>query len=437
VVQTPKHGNEIVNDSTSPRGRFLWLNSFFILVYPVVAIGASVWYGMNYGITWAEIGAAIFCWAATATGIGAGYHRLFSHKGYKAHASVRFVLAMLGAAAAQNSAIAWCSDHRYHHLHTDTDNDPYNAKRGFWYSHLGWILFQGKHGDLYENVPDLRRDPILAFQHKYWLPLAFGVNFLLVGLCALVLGNPLGMFVIAGMLRVLVVQHFTFCINSLAHIWGKQPYSHATTARDNWFLSLVTLGEGYHNYHHSFQWDYRNGPRWYNWDPNKWIIWMLSCVGLATGLRRTPMDVVLHTRFEEGRRGFLDRLGSWGDSKQAEWSLAIEQKKTQLRTQRDDFIQGIRQGQLALHDQLVSAEAALEVDLAELKVLRQALTDRMKTLQQTASQDVRQALEREVRHLRLAVHNAQRSAKAALRGWERLALEYSGSLQGLPSPSPA
>jgi len=296
---------------------------------------------------------------------------------------------------------------------------------------------QGKHGDVYDNVPDLRRDPILAFQHTYWLPLAFGVNFLLVGLCALVLGNPLGMFIIAGMLRVLVVQHFTFCINSLAHMWGSQPYSKATTAKDNWFLSLVTLGEGYHNYHHSFQWDYRNGPRWYNWDPNKWVIWLLARVGLATGLRRTPMDVVLMTRFEESRRGFLDRIGEWGDAKQAEWGAAIEGKKEQLRTQRDEFMLSFRQGKVALRDQLVSAEAALEVDLAELKVMRQALTDRIKELKFTGCEELREALQREVRHLRRSVKNAQRSAKAALRGWERLALEYAGSVQLSPLPSPA
>ncbi|HAN30251.1 MAG TPA: acyl-CoA desaturase, partial [Myxococcales bacterium] len=158
----------------------MWLNVAFIVFFPLIAVSASIWYGMNDGITWREISAAVFCWSLTAIGITGGYHRLFAHRGYKAHGSVRFLLAMLGAAAAQNSAIAWCSDHRYHHRDTDTDGDPYDSTRGFFYAHMGWILIEGLRGDQYANVRDLRRDPILAFQHKYWLPLAFGVNIILV-----------------------------------------------------------------------------------------------------------------------------------------------------------------------------------------------------------------------------------------------------------------
>lgn len=420
-----------------PKRPLVWLNVLFLTAFPAAAIAASIWYGVTFGITWREIVGALFCWILTGLGVTAGYHRLFSHKGYKAHPAVRFVLAMLGAGAGQNSAIAWCSDHRYHHRDTDTDGDPYDATRGFWYSHMGWVFFRGLRGDAYANVPDLKKDPVLAFQHRYWLPLAFAVNFVLIGLCALVMGRLLGMFIIAGMLRLVIVQHFTFCINSLAHIWGSQPYSQATTSKDNWFLSLVTLGEGYHNYHHSFEWDYRNGPRWFNWDPTKWLIWSLGRVGLATNLRRTPMDVVLQTRFDEGRRGFLDRIGTWGELKREDWSQLIETKRSQLRTRRDDFIDGIRQGRLALRDQLLAAEATLEMDLQELKAMRQALTDRLHEAQRTSSSELRAALEREVRHLRRSVRNAQRSAKAALRGWEKLAREYAFTAEALPALSAA
>ena len=427
--------SNIVERSALPKRPILWLNTAFLTVFPLTAICAAIWYGFTYGITWRELVGASFCWVVTGLGVTAGYHRLFSHKGYKAHPAVRFVLAMLGAAAGQNSAIAWCSDHRYHHSDTDTDGDPYDATRGFWYSHMGWIFFRGLRGDAYDNVPDLKKDRVLAFQHRYWLPLAFGVNFVLIGLCALVLGRLLGMFIIAGMLRLVIVQHFTFCINSLAHIWGKQPYSQKTTSKDNWALSLVTWGEGYHNYHHSFEWDYRNGPRWFNWDPTKWLIWSLARVGLASNLRRTPMDVVLQTRFEEGRRGFLDRIGSWSELKRDEWAHLIETKREQLRTQRDDFIAGIRQSRMALHDQLVASEAALEVDLQELKAMRQALADRIRHISRETSEEIRSAMQREIRHLRRSVRNAQRSAKAALRSWEKLAGEYvfASGLRSVPS----
>jgi hypothetical protein len=122
-------------------------------------------------------------------------------------------------------------------------------------------------------------------------------------------------------------------------------------------------------------------------------------------------------------------LGHWGESKQSEWAEALELKREQLRSQRDDFIEGIRQGQVALRDQLVSAEASLEADLVELKAMRQALADRMSELKRTGCDDLRATLEREVHHLRRAFIAAQRSTKAALRGWERLAGEYAQSLQ--------
>ena len=396
-----------MTSTAPPLGRILWFNVLFVIVFPVVAIAAAAWYQINYGITWREIVAAVLCWWLTGIGICAGYHRLFSHKGYKARPAVRLVLSWLGAAASQNSAIAWCSDHRHHHLHTDSHSDPYNAQRGFWYSHMGWILFEGVHGSAYDNVSDLKRDPILAFQHKHWFAIAWGVNLLMLTACSLVLGNWVGIFIIAGPFRVVVVQHFTFLVNSIAHMWGSQPYSQATSARDNWALSFLTMGEGYHNYHHSFEWDYRNGPRWYNVDPNKWLIWTLSKLGLASGLRRTPMDVVLNTRFEEGRRGFLEQLGEWSEAKQSEWGEALKAKR----------------------EQLAAAEAALEAELAALKTMRQSLSDRMGELKRTACDDLKARLEGEVQHLRRNFRQAQRAAKSALRGWEQLAMDLAQSLQ--------
>jgi len=404
-----------VTSNAPPKGRILWFNVLFVVVFPVVAIAAAAWYQINYGITWREIVASVICWWLTGIGICAGYHRLFSHKGYKARPVVRLVLSWLGAAASQNSAIAWCSDHRYHHLHTDTHSDPYNAQRGFWYSHIGWILFEGSHGTAYDNVPDLKRDPILAFQHKHWFAIAWGVNLLMLTACSLVLGNWLGIFIIAGPFRVVVVQHFTFLVNSIAHMWGSQPYSQATSARDNWALSFLTMGEGYHNYHHSFEWDYRNGPRWYNVDPNKWLIWTLSKLGLTSGLRRTPMDVVLNTRFEEGRRGFLEQLSEWSDTKQSEWGEALKAKR----------------------EQLAAAEASLEAELAALKAMRQSLSDRMGELKRTACEDLKARLEGEVQHLRRNFRQAQRAAKNALHGWEQLATDLAQSLQLETVPSAA
>jgi stearoyl-CoA desaturase (delta-9 desaturase) len=410
-------------------------NVLFLTAFPAIAIISSIWYGIEYGITWREIVAAVCIWFVTGLGITAGYHRLFAHRGYSAQPVTRAVLAVLGAGACQNSVIAWCSDHRFHHSDTDTPGDPYDATQGFFYSHMGWIFYKGLRGDTYENVPDLRRDPILAWQHRYWLPIAIGINLLLIGLAGLLLGRLLGMFIIAGLLRAVVVQHFTFCINSLAHLWGTQPYSRATTSRDNWALSLITLGEGYHNYHHSFEWDYRNGPRWFNWDPTKWLIWSLSRVGLANSLRRVPLDVVLQTRFEQGRSGFMVRLTDWSESKAEEWRGLRALKREQIRVRRDDFIDGIRRGQIAVRDQLLAAEATLELELQELKALRQALGDALRRAAAETSAEVRQALEQELRLLRRALRDAQRAARSSMKTWELLLVEYARGLSRAAAPA--
>ena len=418
-----------------PRRPIIWRNALFLTVFPVIAVAATVAYGMTVGIGWAEVGAAVVLWWLTGLGITAGYHRLFSHCGYRAPAPLRLVYAALGAAACQNSAIAWSSDHRYHHSETDTDGDPYDATRGFWYSHMGWIFFEGAQGNDYTNVPDLRRDPILAWQHEHYLAVAVATNLILAGLATLIGGHLLGMLVVAVLLRIVVVQHLTFLINSAAHVWGTQPWSKGTSSRDNWFLSLFTLGEGYHNYHHSFQADYRNGPRWYNCDPTKWLIWCLSRVGLASDLHRAPVDIVLTTRFEESCRSLATRMEAWGAHSAEEWSAMLENKREELLSRRDQFLEGLRGGKTALRDQLLATQAKAELRLVELKALRAAHRDGQRRAASAATRELRRATERELAHLRRAIRHAQRSIRATLRGWERLARDYSAGLP--PAPAPA
>ncbi|MCH2106056.1 MAG: fatty acid desaturase [Planctomycetes bacterium] len=415
------------------RRQIIWLNTIFLTVTPVLAIASTIYYGVEYGITWRELVAGLVIWSFTGMGITAGYHRLFAHKGYKAHKSVRFALAVCGAAAIENSAIAWCSDHRHHHAETDTDGDPYNAKRGFWYSHIGWIFFKGARGDAYDNVPDLRADPILAWQHRNYLAIAIGANVLFVVAAGLLLGNMLGMAIIAGLLRLVVVQHMTFLINSVAHIFGKQPWSKATTSRDNWFLSLFTFGEGYHNYHHSFQADYRNGPRWYNWDPTKWLIWSLDRVGLASHLRRSPADLTLKARFETSRDELQPRaLARMGETAE-EWSLLLQEKREQLKDQKEQLMVSLREGKEALCDRFLSAEAQVEHYLQELKALRVDLKERVGMSSTGTSDSERQQHKREAERLRQAMRQTHAKAKETLARWEALALEC---VSAAPGPQP-
>lgn len=227
---------------------------------------------------------------ANGLGITAGYHRLWAHRAYKANVVVRFILLFFGTMAVQNSVLVWCSGHRRHHRHVDDRyEDPYAATRGFWFSHMGWMVRSYPSGkDDFSNVPDLLEDPMIRFQHKYYAPLALGINFGLPFLIGFLAGDVWGVVLLGGLFRLVWSHHTTFFINSLAHIWGSRPYTDTNTARDNGVIALLTYGEGYHNYHHIFQFDYRNGIRWYQFDPTKWLIRGLSYFGLTYDLRRVP-----------------------------------------------------------------------------------------------------------------------------------------------------
>ncbi len=222
--------------------------------------------------------------------ITVGYHRLWAHRSYQAHPVVRFILLAFGTMAVQNSVFAWASGHRRHHRHVDdVEHDPYSAKRGFWFSHMGWMVRDHNASrEDFSNIPDLLRDPLLQFQHKHYAALALGINFGLPFVLGYLTGDVWGVVLLGGLARLVWSHHTTFFINSLAHIWGRRPYTDENTARDNDILALFTYGEGYHNYHHLFQFDYRNGIRWYQFDPSKWLISSLSLVGLTSELKRVP-----------------------------------------------------------------------------------------------------------------------------------------------------
>lgn len=248
-----------------------------------------------------EITACILLLGFCGISITAGYHRLWSHKAYEANAFVRFVLAIGGAMALQNSILHWSSDHRIHHKHVDdNDKDPYSAKMGFWYSHIGWMLreYQAHRYNDYSNCRDLQKDKIVMWQHKYYLALTLGTNFGIPLFLGWLNGDIIGMLLIAGFLRLVIGHHVTFFINSLAHIWGSQPYTDKNTARDNGFLALLTFGEGYHNYHHIFEYDYRNGIKWWHFDPTKWLIKSLSFIGWTKNLRKCPEERIEKAKLE-------------------------------------------------------------------------------------------------------------------------------------------
>lgn len=279
-----------------------WINVVFLSLMPILGVAGLVYLIAHDQIHWATIVFALVYTYITGVAITAGMHRLFSHRAYKANRWVRYIFALLTTADFEGSVLEWCTDHRRHHLYTDTDRDPYSIKKGFWYAHMGWLFVLRDQDRDYSNVEDLSADPFLRFTHKYYIPTAILTGFIFPMLVCWMWGDPLGGLLIAGVLRVGFNEQVTFCINSVCHVFGKRTYSDKQSACDNWFTALFTYGEGFHNFHHQFPLDYRNGVRYYHYDPAKWLIRLLEWMGLAWDLKRIPDQKILQYRLREEER---------------------------------------------------------------------------------------------------------------------------------------
>ena len=295
-----------------PFHRVNWVNTSFLFVITTLGVIAAPIFLYLHDLNWIMWSMFAFYMVATGLSITLGYHRLFSHLSFKAKWPVRLGTLIFGACAFENSVLHWVSDHRRHHKHTDHDEDPYDITKGFFWAHIGWILFKLDAEQPMDNVKDLRRDALVRFQDKYYVLIAFLVGLIfpaVVGYFAM--GGMVGAlagFLIVGALRVVLVQQSTFFINSLCHCVGNQPYSTRCSARDSWIMALVTYGEGYHNYHHEFQHDFRNGVKPWNFDPTKWTIMLLHKLGLVSNLRRVPTSKIVAAEMKEAQRKAEVRL---------------------------------------------------------------------------------------------------------------------------------
>ena len=294
-----------------PFDRVNWTTSSFLIGTALIALFGLPVYLYHYGANWFLVALFFFYLIATMMSITVGYHRLFSHLAFKAKLPVRVFTLIFGACAFENACLDWASDHRRHHKHVDHDGDPYDISKGFMWAHIGWLMFKLNPEPPMDNVNDLRKDKWVMWQYRYvhWIGLVVGL------VIPSALGyawntyhgldpwiGALGGFLIPGIARIVVAQHCTFFINSLCHTVGRQPYSTSHSARDSAVMAFLTFGEGYHNYHHEFQHDYRNGVKPWQWDPSKWTIWTLSKFGLADSLRRVPDSKILLAEMREARR---------------------------------------------------------------------------------------------------------------------------------------
>ncbi len=288
-----------------------WVNCVFLLgtlLLALTVVPAFIW---MKGLDWFQVGLFLGLFICTGLSITLGYHRLFSHRAFQASWPVRFLTLVFGAGAFENSAYSWAADHRRHHKHVDHDEDPYDATKGLFHSHIGWILFKTQDDTPLDIVKDLQKDKLVMWQHNHYLAISIFAGFLLPAILGGIWNGwegAIGGFLVGGLARVVSVQHFTFFINSLCHYIGQQPYSTKCTARDSAIMALFTFGEGYHNFHHTFQHDYRNGLKPWQFDPTKWTIWMLSKVGMAKSLRRVPQERILLAEITEQHRLLAEKI---------------------------------------------------------------------------------------------------------------------------------
>ncbi|MGY2779221.1 sn-2 palmitoyl-lipid 9-desaturase [Thermostichus sp. MS-CIW-23] len=262
--------------------RFAWEHVLFFAIFHVVALVGGIFF-----FSWPALGVALFLhWCFGSLGICLGYHRLLSHRSFQVPKWLEYVFTTLGALAVQGGPIFWVGGHRQHHAFTeDEEKDPYSARKGFWWSHILWLIY---HREEFFNpekyfafAPDLARDPFYRWLDRYalllQLPLA-AILYLLGGWSFVVYG----IFV-----RTVLLLHCTWLINSASHFWGYRTFESNDNARNLWWAAILTYGEGWHNNHHADPKCARAGLRWWEIDMTYWAIWLLARLGLARKLHAT------------------------------------------------------------------------------------------------------------------------------------------------------
>lgn len=345
-----------------------WIPAIVLISYQIILLLSLPFYLYYYGLPSVSM-IVISCVLLYLTGLSitGGYHRLYAHRSYRTNAFVESIILFFGAMAVQGSALRWAFDHRLHHAHVDTDEDPYTIKKGFLYAHFLWIMDKPRPIEP-KVVSDLLKNKLVVFQNKYADILMIATNFVAFLVVGWLLNDYMGAFVIAVWTRLFALHHFTWFINSLAHTWGDKPFSQEQSAVDNYILSMLTFGEGYHNYHHTFANDYRNGVRWYHFDPTKWLIWSLNKLGLAYDLKRMSTYAIKRKMVLEHKNLLLERIHTYWASKKDELEVQVNAVAERIVAKISDFSQlKERYSQIKKENYGRDALVSLKAEIKELQ----------------------------------------------------------------------
>ena len=274
----------------------VWRNVFlFVFLHVVYAAGMihllhqKLWSSWIFGYWYSIFG---------GIGITCGAHRLWSHRSYKASLKLRCFLMICQSIAGQNDLYTWCRDHRLHHKFSETDADPHNSNRGFFFSHVGWLLTR-KHPDIMIkgktlDFTDLSSDPVISFQRKYYPIFFLFFCFLLPTLlCHTLVGDTwINCLIVGSFGRYIVTLHCTWFVNSAAHMWGDRPYNKNVEPRENKWVSYATWGEGFHNYHHTFPYDYTISEMGFRVNPMKTFIDVMAYFNQAWDRKRVTRKAI-------------------------------------------------------------------------------------------------------------------------------------------------
>ncbi|KAG5668998.1 hypothetical protein PVAND_016901 [Polypedilum vanderplanki] len=302
--------------------KIIWHILILTIIFHIEAI-RGFYFVITGQVMWQTLVFAGILYIFSGFGVVAGVHRLWSHRSYKVNFPLRFILVIFNSIAYQKSVIRWARDHRVHHKYCDTNADPHNVKRGFFYSHIGW-LFCKKHPATIEagkriDVSDLTSDKLLWLQNKYFFYISPLLCFILPTLIpAYFWGEKLmNAWTVAACLRFILFLHATLSINSFAHMYGYKPYDESITPVQSLFVSVICLGDGWHNYHHVFPWDYKSDEFGsHNFNLSAMFIEFMSKLGWAYDLRTTPYSSIVARAKKTGdgeiAKNFLENLKRCG-----------------------------------------------------------------------------------------------------------------------------
>ena len=347
-------------------------SGIFLITYQLFLFISLPFYFYYTPPSWGMVLVSFVLLYLAGLSITAGYHRLYSHRTYKANPWVEGAILFFGSVAVQSSALRWSFDHRLHHALVDTDNDPYSINKGFWYAHFMWMMEKPPPIEQ-KVVADLMRNKMVMFQHNHIGKLMLGCNLLVFFIVGYAFNDYIGAFFLAFLTRMFLLHHFTWFINSLAHTWGAKPFSREQSAVDNYILCLLTFGEGYHNYHHTFANDYRNGVRWYHFDPTKWLIWTLSKLGLVTDLKYMSAYAIKKKMVIEHKNLLMDQIKAYWNVKAEELEKQVNEISERILVKINDFSQLTEQYRQLREER--SSKDALEVQRSEIKALKRSLRD--------------------------------------------------------------